>query len=466
MTVGKGVSLKIKSVFVGSLTVFSLALFPISSTPAFASDSVSYDFNSPNQLTSQFDLYEVTPNKVSQSVTGGIGNSGSIFVDSASSRVGAVLTSTSKYSMGPIGSTYTFESFVKSVGTAGFGGMGFTSLPAAAGNTTGDVSSNSVGTAVRPSDALGISIHGSGFGFHNGATTYVGYWKSSRIDVSTDQAITTIKESAGLAPIQDTSSTPQGSPDSWFKFVLKIDRVGESTFNMRVEVWPANADGSLRNPSGAEAIFEIRGLTNSSIVNSPSISSYFSVSGHRFTQVDNYSVSLAGGSSVIAPGAPVVLTDGATLLNSSVALDGRVTATGGTGVTERGFVFSTSPNPTIADYKVLSGSGTGSFTEATLALPNGTYFFRAFATNSTGTSYGVTKSVTISGSSAQSAPATAESTPPSVTIPASVTSPAPTSASVLAATGMESPVVSMLFLISSGLFIMGTWVLWMRRRLL
>jgi uncharacterized delta-60 repeat protein len=75
---------------------------------------------------------------------------------------------------------------------------------------------------------------------------------------------------------------------------------------------------------------------------------------------------------------------------------GEVTATGLTDVTERGIVFGTVPNPTLTGgTKVVSGSGTGSFTaKLTELTANTIYYVRAFATNSVGTAYGSTISLT------------------------------------------------------------------------
>lgn len=84
----------------------------------------------------------------------------------------------------------------------------------------------------------------------------------------------------------------------------------------------------------------------------------------------------------------VVLTTGITKSLTKVNLNGNVTSDGGNAVTERGFVYWTTTNPTISNTKIVVGSGTGSFSTTTPDLANGTYYFRAYATNSTGTIYG------------------------------------------------------------------------------
>ncbi len=82
-----------------------------------------------------------------------------------------------------------------------------------------------------------------------------------------------------------------------------------------------------------------------------------------------------------------------TAISSILALTatsgGNVTYDGGLPVTTRGICYSTSPSPTTANTLIASGSGTGSFVSNLTGLtPATTYYVRAYATNSIGTSYG------------------------------------------------------------------------------
>jgi len=88
--------------------------------------------------------------------------------------------------------------------------------------------------------------------------------------------------------------------------------------------------------------------------------------------------------------APSVSTLQATNVFIDVAtIDGNVTADNGASVTERGICWATSLNPTIADNKEASGTGTGSFSVTLSSLLEGTtYYVRAYAINKEGTSYG------------------------------------------------------------------------------
>ncbi|MGM9818236.1 MAG: hypothetical protein ACI30B_04550 [Paludibacteraceae bacterium] len=91
-----------------------------------------------------------------------------------------------------------------------------------------------------------------------------------------------------------------------------------------------------------------------------------------------------------------VTTNAATNVSYTTAIvGGEVTSDGGTSVTERGVCYSTAQNPTTSNSKISSGSGTGSFSVSLTGLSDGTtYYVRAYAINSKGTSYGAQKSFT------------------------------------------------------------------------
>jgi hypothetical protein len=68
---------------------------------------------------------------------------------------------------------------------------------------------------------------------------------------------------------------------------------------------------------------------------------------------------------------------------------GNITSDGGVTIIERGVCWSTNPNPTISDNKTTDGGGVGEFVSSITGLsPNTTYYLRAYAANSNGTSYG------------------------------------------------------------------------------
>jgi hypothetical protein len=97
---------------------------------------------------------------------------------------------------------------------------------------------------------------------------------------------------------------------------------------------------------------------------------------------------------------PTVTTAAASSITATSALlGGNVTADGGAAVTDRGVLYSTTnQTPTIGGTGVTQDanvSGTGSFSETIASLaPGTTYYVRAYATNSVGTSYGAVVSFT------------------------------------------------------------------------
>ena len=77
------------------------------------------------------------------------------------------------------------------------------------------------------------------------------------------------------------------------------------------------------------------------------------------------------------------------ITETSAVAGGEVTSDGGAEVTSRGVCWSIDSNPTIENDKTIDGEGVGSFQSNLSDLSqNTTYYVRAYATNSEGTSYG------------------------------------------------------------------------------
>jgi len=86
--------------------------------------------------------------------------------------------------------------------------------------------------------------------------------------------------------------------------------------------------------------------------------------------------------------------------NSEIDAIGSVSSDGGSTITERGFCFGTSNPPTTSNGKATVSGTTGTMS-ASFAVPQGSssynMYVRAYAINSIGTSYGVTRTVTVPG---------------------------------------------------------------------
>lgn len=95
---------------------------------------------------------------------------------------------------------------------------------------------------------------------------------------------------------------------------------------------------------------------------------------------------------------PSLTTKAPNSVTQTSAISGGYTTTdGGAPITVRGICWSTTENPSIALItKTTDGIGTGAFTSSLSGLTMGfTYYVRAYATNSIGTSYGEQKSFTL-----------------------------------------------------------------------
>ena len=86
---------------------------------------------------------------------------------------------------------------------------------------------------------------------------------------------------------------------------------------------------------------------------------------------------------------PTVITNPvADITCNSATFLGNVTDDGGCNVTSKGFCWSTSGIPNIADNPIVCGSGTGAFLYQISLEPETTYWICAWAINSEGTAYG------------------------------------------------------------------------------
>ncbi len=91
----------------------------------------------------------------------------------------------------------------------------------------------------------------------------------------------------------------------------------------------------------------------------------------------------------VANPATVSTTAVSSVSTTSAQSGGTISSNGGGAITASGVVWSTNQNPTIDDSKTNENATTGSFVSSLSGLtPGSTYYARAYATNSAGTSYG------------------------------------------------------------------------------
>ncbi len=115
-------------------------------------------------------------------------------------------------------------------------------------------------------------------------------------------------------------------------------------------------------------------------------------------EVEDYTINITNTSTTNPPN--VTTYSASNLTQTSATLNGRITSNGGATVTESGFVYSSNANPTIGGAGVIQIQTSptvtiGSFTENVINLNTGTtYYYKAYAINSEGISYGVEQSFT------------------------------------------------------------------------
>ena len=87
---------------------------------------------------------------------------------------------------------------------------------------------------------------------------------------------------------------------------------------------------------------------------------------------------------------PTLTTASATNISSTgLTCGGEIQSNGGDAITYLGVCWSSNQNPTIANNRTADGIVSGAFTSSITGLsPGTTYYIRAYATNSVGTSYG------------------------------------------------------------------------------
>ena len=87
--------------------------------------------------------------------------------------------------------------------------------------------------------------------------------------------------------------------------------------------------------------------------------------------------------------AEIITTEATNITAVSAIIGGDIVSDGGEAVTVRGVCYADKPNPTIADSKIESGEGIGTFSCMLDDLHPGTiYYARAYAVNKQGTAYG------------------------------------------------------------------------------
>jgi hypothetical protein len=169
--------------------------------------------------------------------------------------------------------------------------------------------------------------------------------------------------------------------------ILNTEVVGDSLFITLTNNQTLNA-GFVRGPEGSGSSGSLPdGTSNGDLmVWNNGAWTYIPIgSPGQFLQINSN-----GMPQWLGGGYATVLTQAATGIGAQTAtLNGDILDDGGSAIIEKGFVYSTSPSPTLIDNVLTAGSGPGSFNATATGLMIGqTYFVRAYATNDAGTVYG------------------------------------------------------------------------------
>ena len=274
--------------------------------------------------------------------TGGINNTGVVNVPLGSDEI---WTTKQGYSVSGAGDIYTFSAFFKIKANSGYGGLGFSKVDT---NTT---------------DYYGSPAKGIGMVFHGGG----GFFANNRI-------YTTV------------SWPPDLVLGNWYKMIFEVTAKGSNTYDLKFQIWNSDSSGVLGTMKTEKTL---AGVVNSDLGSASIIHGYFSAAGSRMEKIDNFLIELQG-VTFVDPGLPVVLTASiSAITNNSATSGGNVTDAQGAAVTAKGVCWSTSTSPTLTNNCTNDGSGLGTFVSSIASLASGTtYYVRAYATNSQGTSYG------------------------------------------------------------------------------
>jgi hypothetical protein len=163
-----------------------------------------------------------------------------------------------------------------------------------------------------------------------------------------------------------------------------ITNAGGGTVTSRGICWSTNPNPTVNNSKTTEGTGV--GQFTSTLTNLLAATTYYA----RAYGENSRGISYGSEITFTTLGPPKLTTIAVSNITATTATSGgTIISDGGSPITAKGVVWSTSPNPTIAlATKTDDGTGVGAFTSTMSNLTNNTkYFFRAYATNIVGTSY-------------------------------------------------------------------------------
>jgi hypothetical protein len=237
--------------------------------------------------------------------------------------------------------------------------------------------SNGTGTGSFGSDISGLAPT-TKYYVRAYATNLIGTAYGSEVSFTTSAAPVQLPVVTTVSPGNVTSISATSGGD--------VTSDGGATVTSRGVCW--NTTGS---PS-AELLHTTNGNGNGSFISSitgltPNLKYYvraYAVNSVGTAYGNEYSFT------TLSPSSAVLTTSAITSITKTTAISGgNITSDGGAAITARGVCWSLNQNPTLEDAFTVNDFSTGIFnSQLTNLSPGKTYYVRAYATNSTGTSYG------------------------------------------------------------------------------
>jgi endonuclease I len=221
-------------------------------------------------------------------------------------------------------------------------------------------------------------------------------WRVDNFSISGNTAASCTSPSTQASNISFSTITDNSMTVSWARGngdnVLVVGRAGSS-----IDTDPSSGSSYTANlafgsgneiGSGNFVLYNGTGTSVNITTLSNSTTYHYAIYEYNNTDVCYNLNELTGNQNT--NGTPVLSTTTATSITTTTASSGgNITSDGGSAVTVRGVCWSTSTNPTTTDSKTTDGTGTGSYTSSLTGLSGATtYYTRAYATNTYGTSYG------------------------------------------------------------------------------
>ncbi len=403
----------------GSLATIgsTVGIGSITATSATSGGNISSDGGYPGTLRGVVWATSANPTVPSSSSTSD-GTGTGTFTSNITGLSATTLYYVRSYATNPAGTTYGSEiSFTTLVGsspsissTSAIGSITTTSASSggnissdggyaitARGVVWGTTSSPTVPSASSTSNGTGTGSFTSNItGLSAGTLYYVRSYATNSAGTSYGAQISFTTSAGSLATLAATTPpwpiTTSTAVSGGF-----ISADGGSPITARGVVWQASSSTGLN--------VSLSTKTSDGTGTGSFTSNITGLSPNTLYYVSSYATNSAGtrygtatGFYTLAASSPTIsATVTATSITSSTATSGgNITADGGSPITARGVVWSTSSNPTVPSTSSTSeGTGTGSFTSNITGLSAGTlYYVRSYATNSVGTSYGTQVSFT------------------------------------------------------------------------